>query len=33
VVIAVLVVVIDHDHQLCYHPAPKVNQRLLLQLL
>jgi len=23
----------DHDHQHCYHQAPTVNQRLLLQLL
>jgi hypothetical protein len=23
----------DHDQQHCYHQAPTVNQRLLLQLL
>ena len=23
----------DHDQQHCYHQAPSVNQRLLLQLL
>jgi hypothetical protein len=39
VVIAVLLVVVgpagrpDHDQQHCYHQAPTVNQRLLLQLL
>ena len=38
-VIAVLLVVVgpagrpDHDQQHCYHQAPTVNQRLLLQLL
>jgi len=31
----VLLVVVgpDHDQQHCYHHAPTVNQRLLLQLL
>jgi hypothetical protein len=24
---------LDHDQQHCYHQAPTVNQRLLLQLL
>jgi hypothetical protein len=39
VVVAVLLVVVgpagrpDHDQQHCYHQAPTVNQRLLLQLL
>jgi hypothetical protein len=39
VVIAVLLVVVgpagrpDHEQQHCYHQAPTVNQRLLLQLL
>jgi hypothetical protein len=39
VVLAVLLVVVgpagrpDHDQQHCYHQAPTVNQRLLLQLL
>jgi hypothetical protein len=39
VVVAVLLVVVgpaglpDHDQQHCYHHAPTVNQRLLLQLL
>jgi hypothetical protein len=38
VVIAVLMIVVgpagrpDHDQQHCYHHAPTVNQRLLLQL-
>jgi hypothetical protein len=39
VVVEVLLVVVrpagrpDHDQQRCYHQAPTVNQRLLLQLL
>jgi hypothetical protein len=39
VVVAVLLVVFgpagrsDHDQQHCYHHVPKVNQRLLLQLI
>jgi hypothetical protein len=38
VVVAVLLVVVgpagrpNHDQQHCYHQAPTVNQRLLLQL-
>jgi hypothetical protein len=39
VVVAVVLIVVgpanrpDHDQQHCYHHAPTVNQRLLLQLL
>jgi hypothetical protein len=33
VVVAVLLVMVDHNQQHYYHHVPTVNQRLLLQLL
>jgi hypothetical protein len=33
VVVAVLLFVVEHDQQHCYHHVPTVNQRLLLRLI